>query len=164
MNEIVKHLPDLLTFRPLFYGTLMWSVFIFAFMRGGWEERAAISATVIGAYLAFGLVSIFGLSPRVVALTLALPDCALLGVFLVISCRSRKFWPLWLAALQGPPLLTHLAPFMPGMLSEAYNQAFRIWSYPQLAVIAMGIVQHHNIERARKLHQVAEASHQPADE
>jgi len=143
MDDIVNHLPFLFTARSLFYGIIMWSVFLFSYRYGGWEEKAAISTIVIGSYLTFVLTVAFRVRYRNIELSVALED---LGQFLLlqfIALRSKKFWPLWLAALTGVPLITHLAPLMPGMLLQTYNNAIRLWSYPQLLVIALGTIHHH---------------------
>ncbi|WP_156405263.1 hypothetical protein [Sphingomonas sp. Root710] len=127
----------------MFFGILMWSVFIYAFRRGGWEEKLAITGVTVSAYLSvllrepsedpFGQVEVQVLSV----------DIALLVILLIVAFPSRKYWPLWVVAMQGMTLLAHFLPLMPNMLPWTYYNAEALWSYPTLVVLAFGIYNHH---------------------
>lgn len=141
-DKLVAYLPLLLTFRPLLYGFLMWSVCLYAGFRGGWEERIAISVIVVNTYTSVLAVAFFQLRYTEVELPLVAVDAAMFLLLYGIALRSKKFWPLWLAAFAGVALLSHLAPLMPGMFSQLYYDATALWSYPQLLVLAIGIANH----------------------
>lgn len=143
MDDLADYLPKLLTFRPLLYGILLWSIFVYAFRRGGWEERTVILASVLATYLTVLFTVSFRIRYTKIELPIVLID---LGVFLLlqgIALKSAKFWPLWLAAFEGVVLLSHMAPLMPGVVPRTYYDATALWSYPKLIVLAFGIANHH---------------------
>ncbi|ATE65346.1 hypothetical protein [Rhizorhabdus dicambivorans] len=143
MDSLYDRLPGLLTFRPLLYGILMWFVCIYAFLRGGWEERIAILVLIISAYLTFVLSALFRSRYTDLEWPIFLGDVVTFIVLQLLAMQSKKFSPLWLAAFSGVVLLSHLAPLMPGMLPATYHDAIAIWGYPSLIVLALGIANHH---------------------
>jgi hypothetical protein len=149
MTNLYAYLPALLTFRPLLYGTLMWSVCIYAFLRGGREEKTAAIGAIVGAYLTFLTVGLLRIRYTQVELPLLLIDAGIFVLLLAIALRSKKFWPLWLTSFTGVELVSHLAPLMPKMLPETYYSAVALWGYPKLIVLAFGVANHGRRQAAR---------------
>ena len=130
----------------------MWSVFIYAFRRGGWEEKLTLASVTISAYL-----SVLLPNPNVprfqqIEIQLACVDAALFVILQLIAFRSKKYWPLWVVAMQGMTLLAHLTPLMPNMLASTYYNAEALWSYPTLILLTFGVRNHH---RARTFSHLA---------
>lgn len=125
-------------FRPIFYGLIMWAVTIYAFRKGGWEERAAAIGIVICSYASVLVASRNG-SFEHFEVSVALVDLTLLIALQLIALRSNKFWPLWLTAIQGVTVLGHLVPLIPGAQAATSHNAVSLWSYPVLLIIAFGI-------------------------
>lgn len=128
-------------FRPMLYGLLMWTVAFYSFRKGGWEERLVAISMIIATYLSALVGSAGSLFQRVES-SIAIVDICLLCTLKVVALRSNKFWPLWLAAIQGVTVLGHLAPLIPGMQpSTAYN-AVSLWSYPSWVILAIAVHRH----------------------
>jgi len=129
-----------MSFRQIFYGVLMWSIFAYAMHRGGWAEKRAAAVIVIGSY--FPLVWYWGKIPDYnhVRWDGVLVDLVWLVTFFAIVLRSSKFWPMWVCAMQGVTMMSHLVPVihLDGWL---YSRANALWSYVILAVIGVGVYQ-----------------------
>lgn len=74
------------------------------------------------------------IEPELVAI-----DIAVLGAFLWVALTSQRFWPLWVAGLQLVNSIAHsirLADI--DLLPRSYAAAASLWSYPILAILAIG--------------------------
>jgi len=70
-------------------------------------------------------------------------DAATFAIFVVIALRADRFWPLWVSALLGVAVLGHLARMvMPDTFWRAYAFVLSFWSYPILALMALGTFLH----------------------
>lgn len=133
--------------RQLIYGALMWSVCLYAFFRGGWAERVTAGGILIASYVTVLVLSPLAVRYQFVEMPVMVVDIVLLLVLVGISLKSEKFWPLWLTAMQGLTILSHLAPYVPHVLPWAYGNAVAIWIYPMLIVLGFAVHGHH---RSRK--------------
>lgn len=147
MDSVYDRLSGLLSFRPLLYGTLLWSIGVYAFRYGGWEERLGIFTLITSAYLTLLLSTLFRARYTHIELPILLGDVITFITLQWLALRSNKFWPLWVAAFGGVVLLSHLAPLMPGMLPATYHDAIALWGYPSLIVLALGIANHHRTKK-----------------
>jgi hypothetical protein len=129
--------------RPILYGILMWGVTIYAFRRGGWEERLCATACVASSYLTLVMLNPhYEIRYQDVEYGVVLVD---LCYFLIIACiamASRKFWPLWLGAITGVAIMGHLLPHVPGGTPFLYQNAISLWSYPGWIIIALAVREH----------------------
>ena len=70
--------------------------------------------------------------------------------FIPLALRADRFWPIWVTAFLGIAVLGHLAKLIgPGVFWWAYAVVLTIWSYPILALMALGTFLH---RRRRKLY------------
>jgi hypothetical protein len=70
-------------------------------------------------------------------------DVVTFALFCLIALRADRFWPIWASALLGLGLLGHLARAAePDLFWWAYAVSLTIWSYPILALIALGTWTH----------------------
>jgi hypothetical protein len=77
-------------------------------------------------------------------------DAVLFVAFIFLALRANRFWPLWVTALLGIGVLGHVAKLMvPDTFWRAYAFVLAFWSYPILALIALGAFLH---RRRVKLH------------
>lgn len=131
-------------FGPFIFGPLLLAVCIYAWLKGGSDERA-VAATCLAGTLATVLV-ISPLRQRYAGVEegLLLVDLAVLAGFITVALRSRRFWPLWVAGLQ---LTTSLGHILKGvdqdLLPKAYGAALQFWSYPILLILAIGTYRNH---------------------
>lgn len=66
-------------------------------------------------------------------------DTGLLGIYLWVAMRSRRFWPLFVAAFQLLAVVTHIAHALDaGVSGWAYLTAIRVWTYLGLFTIGYG--------------------------
>ncbi|WP_238147036.1 hypothetical protein [Rhizorhabdus dicambivorans] len=117
----------------------MWTVSVYAFRRGGWEERLTAVGFLANSYLTLMVIVPDGNQyHRVEALVLSI-DIIFLVQLILTALRSRRFWPMWLAAMQGMTILAHLLPLMPHALPIIYRDATALWSYPMWFVLALAV-------------------------
>jgi len=63
--------------------------------------------------------------------------------FALLAMRADRFWPIWVSALLGLGALGHLGRWLAlDMIPWAYAVVLTIWSYPILAIIALGTFNH----------------------
>lgn len=137
-----------MSIRPIVYGILMWAVCIYAFRRGGWAEKSAAVGIVVISYLSV----IVNLSDPAkyhhVEWDIIIIDSAFFLMMMFIVARSEKYWPMWLAALQGVTVLCHFASVAPGIQAWVYFNSNALWSYPMLIILGFAIRRHHRDIRA----------------
>lgn len=124
----------------------MWAVSIYAFRRGGWEEKVAAAGILVVSYGApLSLWATGSLATRFqhFEAVVALIDASLALLLLGVALRSPKFWPLWLTAMEMLTVLSHFALYVPHMLPWSYWNAAVLWSYPMLIILAFGVKRHH---------------------
>lgn len=127
--------------RMMIYGILMWAVTIYAFRRGGRAEKLAAIGIVVNSYMTVLLLGPPGTEFRQVETSVVLIDLALLLLLILISMRSRKFWPLWLTAFQGMTILAHFAPYV-HVSAWVYWRASSLWAWPMLLVLGCAVHRH----------------------
>jgi hypothetical protein len=126
-------------FGPIIFGPMLLAVCLYAWIRGGGDERL-VAATCLGGTLATMLV-ISPLSHRYSGVEgrLMFVDLGVLAGFITVALRSNRFWPLWVAGLQLTTSLGHILKGIdPDLLPRAYGAALQFWSYPILAILAVG--------------------------
>lgn len=128
--------------RMMIYGAVMWIVTIYAFRRGGRAEKLAASGIVANSYLTALVVSPVDTMYRQIERSVALLDLGLLFLLGSIALLSRKFWPMWIAAIQGVAVLGHLAPYVHAS-PWVYNRAVALWSWVMWIVLGFAVYQHH---------------------
>ena len=117
---------------------------LYALWAGGAPER--IGAAVYAASVAATFL-ILTAPPRHPWLNLEvgafIVDVATFLAFIPIALRANRFWPLWVTALLGIGVLGHVAKLMvPDTFWRAYAFVLAFWSYPILALMALGTFLH----------------------
>jgi len=138
-------------FGPLIFGPLLLAVFVYAWWRGGTDERS-IAATCLAGTIAT-MLAVSPLHKRYAGVEegLLLVDLAVLAAFIVVALRSKRFWPLWVAGLQLTTFIGHILKGIDQeLLPRAYGAALQFWSYPILVIVIVGTYRHH-----RRLRQLA---------
>lgn len=115
----------------------------YALLRGGAPERIGAAIFAIGTALtrlaASGSAGRFGS----VEVGIFVVDLAALVAFLILALCARRFWPLWMTALQAVGTASHLAKLAnPEMIPWAYAFLLGIWSYPMLILLTIGTYNH----------------------
>jgi hypothetical protein len=116
----------------------------YALWRGRKYEQIAAMICLVATVLSVSMSS--PLNQRYVGIELGdlLVDCFVLAAFVFVALRSDRFWPLWVAGLQLTMSISHvLKAIQPDLIPIAYAAAERFWSYPILAIIAVGTWRSH---------------------
>lgn len=111
--------------------------------RGGAPERLAsaamLAATVATMLSNAAMVHAF----RKVEWPLLWIDIGLLAALVLIALFADRFWPIWIAALQGLTVAGHAARAVdPQILPYAYWLMLGKISYPMIALLAIAIERH----------------------
>jgi len=115
----------------------------FAFHRGSLPEKIAAGIAVMGTSLTIAVASTFPSRFRHVESGIFAVDILTFAAFTWLSIRSTRFWPVWIAGLQGATVVVHMSRFAaPDIVPQAYMDAVALWSYPILALIAIGAWRH----------------------
>jgi hypothetical protein len=70
-------------------------------------------------------------------------DAVTFLAFIPIALRANRYWPLWVSAFLGLGVLGHVARLVgPDTFWWAYAVVLTIWSYPILALLALGTFLH----------------------
>ena len=131
-------------FGPFIFGPLLLAVCIYAWWRGGADERVVAATGLAGT--AATMIAISPLRHRYSGVEegLLLVDLAVLAGFVTVALRSKRFWPLWVAGLQLTTSIGHLLKGVDqDLLPKAYGAALHFWSYPILIVLAVGTFRRH---------------------
>ena len=131
-------------FGPFIFIPLLVAVCLYAWLRGGYDERIVATTCLAGTAATLLVISPLRLRYSGVEQGLLLVDLAVLAGFITVALRSKRFWPLWVAGLQ---LTTSLGHMLKGidqeLLPRAYGAALQFWSYPILVVLAVGTYRYH---------------------
>ena len=138
-------------FGPLIFGPLLVAVCVYAWLRGGWDERMVAITCLAGTAATMLAVSPLHRRYSGVEEGLFLVDLAVLAGFVTVALRSKRFWPLWVAGLQLTTFIGHVLKGVDqDLLPRAYGAALQFWSYPILIIVLVGTYRHH-----RRLRQLA---------
>ena len=63
--------------------------------------------------------------------------------FAALALRANRYWPIWLAGLQGTAVVMHAAiAFSPSFAPPAYMLVVVLFSYPIVSLLAVGTWRH----------------------
>lgn len=126
----------------VFIGLLV-ATCLYAWWKGGAPERIGAAIFATGCFLTTVLANAPPLRWRSVEWGVLLVDAVGFAAFFALSLRANRFWTLWVTGLLGVGVIGHLAKLLgAGVLPWAYAVVLSIWSYPILALIAIGAWQH----------------------
>jgi hypothetical protein len=115
----------------------------YALRRGGGPERAAAAIMSGGLLLSLADLSIVANRFHGPEYGLAFVDVLMLVAFIWLALTADRFWTLWVAALQAVTVLSHFAMILkPVPLPAYYKNTIQLWSYPQVALLAVGTLRH----------------------
>jgi hypothetical protein len=116
---------------------------VYAWWRGGTPERIGATIFAVGTLVTHLVVGAPSFRFRTVEHGVLLVDIAAFVAFLMLALCANRFWPLWVTGLLGVGIVGHLAKLSsPGVVPWAYAVVLSIWSYPILAILALGTWQH----------------------
>jgi len=126
-------------FGPFIFGPLLLAVCLYAWFRGGRDERLVAATCLAGTAATMLVISPLRHRYSGVEAGLMLVDLAVLAGFIAVALRSKRFWPLWVAGLQLTTSLGHILKGLDqDLVPRAYGAALQFWSYPILLLLAVG--------------------------
>ncbi|HEU0310960.1 MAG TPA: hypothetical protein VFR36_07070, partial [Sphingomicrobium sp.] len=108
-------------FGPLIFAPLLLAVCIYAWWRGGSDERIVAATCLAGTVATMLAISPLHQRYSGVEEGLLLVDLAVLAGFVAVALRSERFWPLWVAGLQ---LTTSIGHALKGIDQQLLPQAY----------------------------------------
>jgi hypothetical protein len=139
-----RHLSFLyvMTRQVLFLAFLLLSS-TYAFIKGGQPERIGAVTLLGGASLTVFVAFPLGIRFQGVEAGILIIDLLILGIFLWLSIRSTRFWPIWIAAMLGAEVVIHVALMIaPTVVPRAYMDALALWSWFAQLVLAIATWRH----------------------
>lgn len=128
--------------RLVLFNLLYVTSSLFALVRGGAPERMA--ALILIADFELSLFVVNPMAGRYAGVEWAMfgVDFAAFAALYLLSILSTRFWPMWMAALQGCVALSHLVGFRRDIIAWAYGTMVASWSYLLLAILAIATWRH----------------------
>ncbi|RYE02754.1 MAG: hypothetical protein EOP61_07385 [Sphingomonadales bacterium] len=134
----------------IFYIFAALGICAFALIRGGRDERAVAAGYLVAAaasWIAADIQNVRYHEPQYLVMVV---DLCFLAFLLLIVQRSRRFWPLWVAAAHLVGTFTHVVRILQSsMLAEAYASVQPFWAFPMLFALAVGTFHNRNAATAR---------------
>jgi hypothetical protein len=116
---------------------------IYAFAAGGAPEKAGVGIYAFSVVVTHVLLMTHMDRWRGIEFGVFIVDLVTFALFCLLAMRANRFWPIWVSALLGLGVLGHLARWAgPDVLWYAYAIVLTIWSYPILAIMALGTFNH----------------------
>ena len=115
----------------------------YAFAVGGSPERSGAAAYTLSVAATYLVLWSESSEWRTLEFGVFIIDVVVFVAFVVLALRANRFWPIWVSGLLGLGLFGHLARWAgPTVIPWAYAVVLTIWSYPILAIIALGTFNH----------------------
>jgi hypothetical protein len=126
------------------YTILLILCWTYAMLKGGPPERIGATVLALGSLLSVAALPNWAGHVGPVEIGVLVVDIACLVAFALLALRADRFWPIWVSALVGVGALGHLARWFDGpeISTRVYAMSLAIWSYPMLALIAIGTLNH----------------------
>lgn len=138
---------------------------VYAFIAGGGPERIGAAAYALSVAATYLILWSHASEWQTVELGVFTVDVLVFAIFVILAVRADRYWPLWVSALLGLGILGHMARWAgPDVIPWAYAVILTIWSYPILAIIALGTFNHQRRARSRgdKSRSISSAKSPPA--
>lgn len=119
-------------------------VVTFAIWRGGGPERltAVIYTIALAGSASVGIMEMPG-GFRAVPVAVFAVDILLLVTLSFLAIRANRWWPIPAAGCQLLAVLVHLGKLLqPDMIPAGYAFLMTIWSWPMVALLALGTWAH----------------------
>lgn len=126
------------------YLALLVLCWMYALLGGGVPERIGTTIMVVGSALTLVASSGPPYHFASVEIGILVVDAAAFLAFATLALRADRFWPIWATAFAAMGVLGHLARWYAGtdVTPRAYYVGIVLWTYPILALTAIGTLSH----------------------
>lgn len=114
----------------------------FTWVRGGRPERLAMVILIADFQLSHWMIKPLASRYNGVEHAMLLVDMAALVALYALSLVSSRYWPAWMAALQGCVVAGHVNGLRPDILPFAYGNIVALWSYLLLGMLIIATLRH----------------------
>lgn len=129
---------------PNLFRLLLIATALYAFIRGGRDERVIALICLIGAAVTHVVISPLHQRFQGLEAAVLLVDLAMLAGFVAVALWSERFWPLWMAGIQLTTVMGHaMKQVETTLLPRAYAASLGFWAYWTLVILAVGVWRHH---------------------
>ena len=127
-------------YRFLLFEGLMLGSLLYALLRGGAPERLASLMMVVAWILSMALNS----HTRFVHFEAGMfvVDVALFAALYLLSLFTTRFWPIWMCAMQGIEVMSHLLAAFSPVDSVGYAITVQFWGYPMQVLLIVATRRH----------------------
>lgn len=127
-------------YRFLLFEGLLVATTLYALLRGGAPERLVGLMMVVAWILSMALNS--HTEFREFEVGLFLVDLAFFAALYLLSLFTTRFWPLWMCAMQGVDVLSHLIALLSPSESPGYAIMVQFWAYPMQILLIVATRRH----------------------
>jgi hypothetical protein len=107
---------------------------------GGWEGRTTMGLFVLAALATIASNRWLVLNWQETNLTVCLIDTATFVATYLIAVKSRRWWPIWVAAFQLNSVAAHVATMIsPDFSNFVYQGYASLWALPSMLIMVFGI-------------------------
>ena len=128
--------------RILIFNTLYIFSSLFALIRGGAPERIGAMILIADFQLSFWVVAPMHRRFAGVEWPMFAVDGAAFAALYLLSLMTTRYWPAWMAAMQGCVALSHLAGLRLDIIPWAYGTVVAAWAYAMLIMLAVATRRH----------------------
>jgi hypothetical protein len=124
------------------FSLLLLASSVYAFWRGGAPERIG-AAILLGGVILTAIVMPPALRRYdAIQWPVFSVDAGALVALLALAMFSKRYWPLWLTAIQMLQVLSHFSRLLPGVIALVYAMASSLLMYPSVAVLVIATWRH----------------------
>lgn len=128
--------------RVAVFNSLYVACCAYALIRGGAPERIGAAILIANFQLSLWVVAPFERRYGEVEWAMFAVDMGAFLAFYGLSLFSARYWPMWMAAVQGVVALSHFAGLRADIIPWAYGNAVALWSYLLLGMLAVATWRH----------------------
>lgn len=128
--------------RIIFFNILYVGTSGVALAKGGWPERIGALVLIADFQLSHLMIKPLAFRYSGVEWPMFAVDMAAFLSLYALSVISTRYWPIWMAALQGCVMLSHLIGLRPDIIPAAYGNFVVIWSYLLLVILFAATARH----------------------
>lgn len=114
----------------------------FTWLRGGWPERLAMAILVADFQLSHWVIKPIVSRYSGVEHAMLIVDLSAFLALYAMSLLSSRYWPIWMAALQGCVVASHVNGLRTDVVPFAYGNIVALWSYLLLGLLIVATVRH----------------------
>jgi hypothetical protein len=136
--------------RQMIFVCLLIVSSLYAFARGGRPEQIAAATLALGVLASIAFVQPGSVRFHYLEAGILGVDLAMLGIFLALSLRSTRFWPLWISGMLLAEVIIHLTrALVPDIVPAAYAEAAGFWSWVAQSMLIAATWRHQERLRQR---------------